>query len=296
VATQLGGTTDSEEDEGAVNGQTVTNIILLTNYGNVSATFVFSFVEGNTNAAILTGAWTAGFGVGRTATVTTALLAPGADTTVLFVVDVTAGAGSGSARGYSIKASNEHVGAALWTNYTGDDSINYGGTMGDYGAGPKNVLFNDATGVTNGVSGGASASSTWAVTVSAPVISLTKTVDATDVIGAGITGIAVPGATITYKLTLTNTGTSVGTNLELADSINAAKVTLVAGALKTAGNVDSTYAAAGGSADGPGGDAAMVTPDVWFSPNGTTAGSGGTADGWLAATAGFSGFYRVTIR
>jgi uncharacterized repeat protein (TIGR01451 family) len=295
VATILGARAASELDDGSPTGVTRTNTLTVTNKGNVSASFVFKFLLGQTNA---TGgsAWTSGFGAGQTPTATTASIGPGVFASVDFRVTVPAIASNGAFRSYVIKASNEFTGAtAILTNYLGDNGTAYGGDLGDNLAGAKNVFAAQtaSSGTASNTTVPVAAIRTWQVTISAAVVAITKTAAVSGPAGT----LPVPGATVTYKIALTNTGSSGATGVEVRDN-RPANTAYVATSLRGYTGTATAYSGAGTLTDGNSDDAGAASATyVEFSPNSTSAdqtvGNGGT--GTLATTDGRAFYFRVTI-
>lgn len=294
VGTQLGARASSEVDQGTATGVYVTNTVRVTNYGNVTADFDFRFGLGQTNKG--GPGWTNGFGATFTATAAAAAVAPGAIGSADFRVYVPALASNAAARSYTIKASNKYTGAsAILTNYVGDNTTNYGGDLGDFVAGARNVWIGGATGTTlSNTTVPVTANRVWSVTVSAAVVSITKTASITN--SKGITS-PVPGSTVRYRIAVTNIGSSGATGVEIRDN-RPANTAYIAGSLKGGVGTAIGYAAAGALTDANTDDAGAASATyVEFTPNVATAdatqGNGG--GGTLATTDGRSYFFRVTI-
>jgi uncharacterized repeat protein (TIGR01451 family) len=294
VATQLGGNATSEVDQNAVDGTSITNMIHISNVGNVMADFTVVIASGQTNG--IPGSWVTGFVSGATVI----NVAPGGVADVFFYVNVPGGAPNGSERSYTIFVTNEAPSTAntIETNYVGDNTIPYGGSIGSGGAAPSTVrvsgtAFGGLTVLSNLVGPDYNDTDVWQVTVSAAVVGLTKSVEGVTNNAAGIVGIAIPGATITYKLTLSNTGAASALALQVVDPLPAT-VSYVLSSLKDAGNVSATWSSAASKTDAADGDSGRGSAaEVIFSPGGSAGAV--PADGTLIPDSGYSGFYRVTI-
>lgn len=218
VGTNIGiiwvSTSDGSDDVTA--GNTVINQSYLTNYGNASNEFVLT-VESNYNDSSASN-WTIVFtnyaGGAASGTLTVSDVSPGAAPHIGLFVTVPTGETNGAAMTFRCLASNTTFSAANITNYVGHNSINYGGNVGEWGAGGGNTYLSNlavAADFTN-----------WVVTVQAPTITLTLNAGFTNPQPyASQTGNPVPGALITYRLYITNEGSADATNIQLANAIPA---------------------------------------------------------------------------
>jgi uncharacterized repeat protein (TIGR01451 family) len=295
VATALGAKAAGTADATLAAGRYVTNYLSVTNYGNGTTGFVFSYVTGSTTGTPNSPMWTNGFGATFTTTTTVAGLAPGASGTALYRVYVPASAGNNSVRSWALRASNNYAGAtAVGTNYVGDNAVAYGGDQAKNGAGLRRVVVGAGAQALSNKAGFGS-NFTWTVQVQAAVVTVQKSVTLiSNVLG---TARALPGSTVTYKITLSNNGAAQAKGVEVRDTVPN-NTAYKANGLRFADNIGSTYGAAAALADTAGGDRGE-----W---NGTTrvefVGAGGTADnttgnsaGTLNNGTGQSYFFRVTV-
>lgn len=293
-----GGTwTATAGDQNATAGNTFTLSTWLSNNGNTNDIFVLTATNNTTNTPT-GGAWTTALSnitTGAGPSITKCTLAAGAEANIAFRVTVNAAAGNGSYRTYVLHA-QPGDGSSAEDNYNGDNGSAYGGTIGDdatYGSGY--VVCNDAS---------RSTARQWQVTIAGPVIAINKTIDSVAIADGNAPGnAAYPGATITYKISLTNSGGGAANSLFVRDSVPA-NTTYEAGSLKcdVANTTIAalTWAAGTPVTDGNANDAGATDgTDIEFCPGGTTADvSAGGEDGVLEDSSGSdiaACFYQVTI-
>ncbi len=215
-------------------GALVTNRTYLTNFGNDTFTFTFTVASnsddggaGNhhpwawriyTNGSAL-GAWH----YGTTGSETLTPLPSGSRVEINFVVQVS----NNAAGGYewyvlSVQDSGTHENT---DNYAGDNGIQYGGPAG---AGWGDTI-SDAL-----VCYGRDANDhRWRISVSGPSISIIKRVSTIQVAdAAGPDDVAVPGATITYSIVVSNSGSGNATGpLVIKDVIATNNLSFVGGSM-----------------------------------------------------------------
>jgi uncharacterized repeat protein (TIGR01451 family) len=290
-----GGTwTSADADQGsAAAGTLYTYSTWLTNEGNTNDWFSLAVTNNATNTPT-GGAWTTSFSnvtSGALATVTRCTMNADSVANIVFKCTVNAAAGNASYREYVLKARPNDTSTA--NDYTGDNSSAYGGDIGNdatYGAGF--VIC------TSSVAG-----REWRVTVSGPILAITKTVDSITTTAPEIGNGAYPGALITYKIAVTNSGAGSATGVFIRDSVPA-NTTYVATSLRcSAGETSAalTFATCTSNSDANSDDAGAATsPNIEFCPNGTAASlAGGGEDGSINTEAGGNDvaacFFRVTI-
>lgn len=274
--------TSTQADQGGAAGGTYTYITTFTNEGNTNQWFAFTAVATNTNGSTGGGvdSWTTSFSNQAIAgaTVTRCTLAPDDAASIDFKCTVSGSAANGSYVGYILLA--EPRSNSSFTAYIGDNGTNYGGTISE------DAEYTTGEIVCNGTAG-----RIWTVTIAGPLLAIDKSIEAVDTLTSGAIGAgAYPGATITYKIAVTNTGTGGATGVYVRDSIPA-NTTYEAGTLQI--KVGSAYtnmvygnAANATPTDADGGDAGACDGSiVEFTPNGTAASiAGGGEDGTIDAT------------
>jgi hypothetical protein len=135
---------------------------------------------------------------------------------VMFIVEVDPGATSGwqEWRLYAIASPNDPP--ANPTNYQGDNGQQYGGPVG---RGWSATRLNSLVFYDTGTSGGTGLDYAWSVGAAAPVIRIYKDITAiSDVSGGG--SLVIPGATLTYTITVSNTGPGSAQGLRIRDVID----------------------------------------------------------------------------
>lgn len=315
VATNFGINTFASNDQtNRLPNTIVTNIISLTNLGNIGSTFVLKLRATGSNGVGGGGTWATSIGspVG--------IVARGGVTTATLRVTIPAGAANGHEKGYLLMLSNTTVAAtAINSNYTGDDGFLYGGMLKDNGASINSVWITNAKNspLTNGsaalITAGPRSNYVWSIRVRAPVVSIRKTAVVTNLTTVGLLNRPVPGATITYKIFASNSGGGTATGVTIYDLVSTNLVAQVAGAMKT--NSTSTAFSAT-YASTPGGVATDAASDdraffggvgagypanrfvVEFTPNANSANSTqNDGTGTIGANGGqFAGWFRVRIR
>jgi len=233
----VGGIWDSftSDNSSANAGVTYTNVSFLSNFGNDTIDFQLEVNDCKTNGEVA-GYWqwriyaNAG-GVDYSGGWQTATAGPfgnitlneGASTEIWFVVTV-AGAAGTAWQEWQLSATtpNSHVNT---NRYLGDQGTWFGGPANTgWGQAPAGeTRINDAllmtgTGVLDG-----SWDSYYRISTSAPVIGIQKTiVGVSDPSGGG--NIAIPGATITYQIYVTNSGSGNANNVVVKDFIDTANL------------------------------------------------------------------------
>jgi len=212
VQTIYGGTWTGEADlSGAVASSSFTNTTSLTNLGN-AASITYDLTVPYTNYTGTYGAaWTWTFYNAAFGVINSIAINQGAVQTIHFVVAVNAGAQNGSTGNFRPRA--QVTGNTTATNYTGDNTLNYGGQVGDAvalgaGYGPGYILIDPTD---------ASSRREWLVTVAGPVLTIAKSIESTTMV-SGPAGV-YPGATITYKIRVVNTGSGAAANVYINDTV-----------------------------------------------------------------------------
>ncbi len=290
VGTNFGGIWVGETNQIAIAGTETTNSTVISNMGNGIATYVLTSAIKDDAAAQ---SWTTEFrnisdAGARAASISVNISAFGYKD-VDFYVAIPGTETNGSYLDYMCQASNALAAAINATSYTGmDGSTAYGGQIGEFGApvGAFWLATNTAYSSTN-----------WILTVAAPDLSLTKSIEAVDQPGGGIyTGSdPVPGARITYKLVYANNGSAGATSVRIIDMIPTNYVTYVAGSLRQDGNTAATWATAATTpTDADDADEGAYTNcnRVFFAPNGDAIAGNGT----MAATEDGAYFYRIYVK
>jgi len=285
-------------------GTRSTFITWLSNCGNETANEVFNIALAleSSSGADAGAAWTQALTNvtdGGALNPATATIARGGVKQINMLITVSADALSASWRQYTLIAIPD-AGAGTDNGYTGDNALNYGGTMGDNGTGGEI----QAGYVPNQ---GAGANTEIRLTVQGPTITVTKTIEGysnPSGFGAG----AYPGHTITYRVYIENTGAGAANNLFVYDAAPA-NTTIVAGVLKLQSGADesgTTYATAGGVLTDAADDdnASTAGGNVEWIPN-SAAGNladtvnTGDEDGTMSAAGGATDtavcYYQVTI-
>lgn len=304
VVAIYGGTWTGESDtSGAVASGTMTNTTYLTNLGNVATTFDLT-VPWTNYTGTSGAAWTWQFDnvTDVASDVSDITINACAVKTIDFIVTVDAGAQNGSTGDFRPRA--QVNGNTTSTNYTGDNTLNYGGEIGDasalgagYGAG---YILIDPT--------DASSQREWLVTVAGPVLTIAKTIEEVTSAAWG-TGAALtyPGATITYKIRVVNTGSGAAANVYINDVVP--EWTTIKGVadarleIKVSGDESaSVWGDGAATTDAAGDDQGYLAGTaagsaMTFAPGGTA--NAGTGTGALTATGGASDeaacWFQVTI-
>lgn len=191
-----------------------------TNKGNATSPFTIKFQTASSNPAPST--WDAAFGNGsRSFNVTPA--AGGIITVNVCITDQAPAQANGAYFRVRIVASNTAgniTTANGATNYTGDNGIAYGGNMGDNwqgvngGTGTQKCVF---------VQQGTGYDGYFTLMIAAPVLNITKSIQS--ITKGGIASAPIPGATIQYRIFITNSGSAAGVSTRIVDTTPAAAVT-----------------------------------------------------------------------
>lgn len=242
VGTNYGASWIGENNKNITPGNYQSNITYLTNDGNAQATFYLYSLSNLTRTASV--AWTNWFtnmtdGGARGATLSINI-SPAGMKQINFEVFAPVGETNTAYITYNCLASNVTAAANTGnaSNYTGMNSIVYGGTMGMYGF-PYTVL------ATNGQAN----FTNWIVTVSAANMTLAKTVNISNAAPYGaITTVPYPGALIVYKIAYENIGAASATTVRIVDSLPTNYVTYT-NSIKAYAFADTfaTYFAGGGT-------------------------------------------------
>ena len=144
-------------------------------------------------------------------------LASGDSMQITFRVLVDAGSGTGGWQEWRLYATTPDP-SANTNNYTGDNSLVYGGNLG---IGWGDDRFNSVVFYGTGITGGTLDDNRWAVGAAAPLITITKIVKSIAIADASAPqGVAIPGATITFEITISNVGAGIANGLVVWDNID----------------------------------------------------------------------------
>ncbi len=243
VVTQVmriaGGHWTGENDaiSGVSAGALVTNTTYLTNFGNDSFTFVFS-VASNANDGgagnhhpwawriYQNGTAVGGWHYGTAGSATLAAINSGARSIINFVVQVSNNAGGGyETYVLRVQDSGTHENT---DNYAGDNGIQYGGPAG---AGWGDTM-SDALACYGAGDAAGDGAYRWRIQVSGPIINIIKRVSTIQVAdAAGPDNVAVPGATITYSIVVSNSGGNATGPLVIKDVIATNNLSFVGGSM-----------------------------------------------------------------
>jgi uncharacterized repeat protein (TIGR01451 family) len=197
-------------DVSAGAGQTVNLIFTVFNYGNQAESFVLALSNVQSNA----GPWTKSF----KPSATLPIIAAGASTSFTLQVQVAPTATNNSYQQYRVVLSGTNLTTAVRARrYRGDNGTFYGGDMGI--AWDPGTTNNDGR-LRHGVSSYGATTNKWIrITVQGPVLNITKSILSVTLGGAA--SLAVPGATITYQVKVSNAGTGAANAVKIIDSVPA---------------------------------------------------------------------------
>jgi hypothetical protein len=218
VATMFGGkfTAVAIRTQSALGGGGVIWNIQLTNKGNATSPFTIKFSTVQSNPAGST--WDAAFQNGtRSFNVTPA--AGGVISFSVCLTDSVPAQANGAYIRVRVIASNTAgniTTANGATNYLGDNGIAYGGTMGENWTG----VTTPATWRCVTVQQGVGYDGFLTLIIQAPVLNITKTIQR--ITKGGIASGAIPGATIQYRIFITNSGTAAAVSTKIVDTTAAA--------------------------------------------------------------------------
>jgi len=176
------------------------------------------------------------------------------DMTVFIVADTPLAAVDATVDNYSLLATTTNAGTAVATV----------DTVPNTAAGVE-VVFADAAGSADAANDGTH-SDTWSYTVGSATLAVTKTAVVLDVFGGSF---AIPGSTVTYTITVANTGGTAATSVVISDAIPV-NSTYVAPSI-TLGGAGQSDAVDGDSADFGGTTAGAVTVNIATLAAATTA-------------------------
>jgi uncharacterized repeat protein (TIGR01451 family) len=204
-------------DQPGASGGTVTLVFAAINEGNCPTDYTFSVVAASTLAGPSTGTnwiltWIGGS--------TVAGVAMGDPFTNRLQVDIAGDAVDGAQIGWQIEISAAPSAGSFATNirYDGDQAgVNYyGGDMGidwDGSVDRPGILVH-----TNGTEGAGTENEYIQVTVQGPVLGISKSITALDLTGVAMGAKVIPGATITYTIRVSNTGSGFANNVIVRDT------------------------------------------------------------------------------
>lgn len=199
-------------------GETVTNTTYLTNLGNDAFTFAIGITNSQNSSDTGPWSWTiytqgnfttaAATGSSNKLNAFTLTISENASKRIDLVVTVDIAASSGSQSWVLIAYDNgTHQNQ---DNYTGDNNIQYGGPAGEgWGDTISDALvcYEPSPGDHN-----------WTVTVSGPNIAITKSIQSiTTSSPDGPDNVAIPGATIVFRVYVTNSGNGAANNVVVKD-------------------------------------------------------------------------------
>jgi uncharacterized repeat protein (TIGR01451 family) len=187
--------------------------IMFTNKGNATSPFTIKMqsVVSNPNPST----WDAAFQNGtRSMTVTPA--AGGVITFSVCITDALPIQANGAYIRVRIVASNTSANISFangGTNYVGDNGLAYGGTMGNNWTGVYTTQGYKCVYLQTGTS---TAAGYLTLIINAPLLGITKTIQS--ITKAGAASAPIPGATIQYKIVVTNGGGAAAVNTRLWDT------------------------------------------------------------------------------
>ncbi|MDD5065566.1 MAG: hypothetical protein PHF84_00830 [bacterium] len=220
----VGGSWDASSDISNVAASSVqSNVSVLSNLGNNAFTFRIN-VDNFASNAPCGGLWAWGIytnnggvvpylsGSGNGIGAYSIWIPMGATRRIVFRVTLSSAAGDSSWQRWRLLA---HTTGAHQnrTNYIGDNGFEYGGppTMGWGDEVTNSLAWNDPTGLVG------SSSNEFAVRCSAPIIGVSKTIQQIAMVSTSLDDMAIPGATITYRITVTNRGSGAAQNVKVRD-------------------------------------------------------------------------------
>lgn len=235
VLSIVGGNWPGEVAQNVNASQVITNTAYLTNLGNTAFTFNIKVTNYQRSGAATSGPWSYTVytqnnfvtpAIGSTSSNSASFAMPineGANKRVDLVVTVDGGATGGWER-WSLMAKTA-TSKQNTDNYTGDNGTVYGGPIGvGWGDSVADALLSYDVGTP--------ANAYWQLNCQTPVITITKSIDnILTTTAAGLDNIAIPGATITYRIDITNSGTGVATSLKVRDLIDTANLTYLGGSM-----------------------------------------------------------------
>jgi len=221
----VGGHWVGEGDQSVSAGQVVTNTTHLTNLGNAIFTFQIRVTNFNTNTGGgVAGAW------GWTIYTNNGIYLSGSGNGNGYGQDITIGSNAYKTVYFVVRVTNTATGGfSEWSllartttpkqntaNYQGDNGIWYGGPDGE-GWGDTYtdglICYGPSSDTTNW---------RWRLTINAPIITITKTIDSILIAdGSGPDNVAVPGAAITFRVRVTNSGSGAANRVIIRDQIPA---------------------------------------------------------------------------
>lgn len=223
-------------------GEVRSNVSFLTNLGNDTINFRIALDYTNSTGP-LGGSWpfvlmtngvTYYIGTNIHAAGANLPIVSGANKRITFKVTIAAGAGT-CWKEWRLVSTTPDTKVNI-TNYLGDNGTRYGGTpTTGWGAVVPNSLTWFGTG------GAGLADNYFRITVTAPLIQITKTVYGIAIADAsGVDNVAIPGATITFRIIVTNAAAGAATSLKIRDVVNTANLIYVGGSM-TATNRTGVY-------------------------------------------------------
>jgi len=189
-----------------------------TNKGNATTTFKFDFQSVASNLAGTT--WKAVFQNGQRSNVQT-LVAGQVLSVQVCITDRLPIQSDGSFYRLRVMASNTKLNITTAngaTNYIGDNGIAYGGTMGDDWTGITTLAAQKCVFIEQGLG----YDGFLTLLINAPLLGITKTIQS--ITRGGFASAPIPGATIQYKIVVTNGGGADAINTRLWDTTPAGTV------------------------------------------------------------------------
>jgi len=208
----------------AGSGQGVKWDIIITNYGNATAIFRLRFEA--TNRSPVASTWKAGFQNG-TRSIDQTIAAGGTYSFSVCVTDTGPLQANGDYWQVRINATNRATGVGALnitalngaTNYVGDNGVAYGGNMGDSWTG---VVTPTAWKQCYLQTGTSAAAGYLTFVIAAPVLNITKSIQR--ITKGGVASAPIPGATIQYRIFVTNSGDAPAVSTRIVDTTPSAAV------------------------------------------------------------------------
>lgn len=207
-------------DAGGATGAVVPLVWTIRNDGNASDTFTIAMFSVQSN--LIATPWARTF-------VSTSIgpLAPTATANITLNVTIDGAAPNNSYYEFEITATSANIATAvLERSYRGDNTTYYGGAMG--------ISWNGVTTNNDGILRHGTQNMWVRVSASGPVLRLNKSIVSIQRGGAGTS--AIPGATITYQLVISNIGSQSATSVIVRDTYPAATTYVAASGSATAGD------------------------------------------------------------
>jgi len=219
----VGGHWVGEADQSVSAGQVITNTTYLTNLGNAIFTFQIRVTNWQTNLGAA-GAWP--WIIYTNENYSTPYLTGSGDGTG-YGGNYTIGSNTSKRIDFVVRVTNTATGGySEWrllarTSTPKQNTDNYQGDNGTWYGGPNGEGWGDT--VTDGlICYGPDTDPAWTLSINAPNIQITKTIDSILIADpSGPNNVAVPGATITFRVRVTNSGSGAANRVIIRDQIPA---------------------------------------------------------------------------